>query len=93
TTKAVWSPTDKTVQIVEKDEGVLTEQAWVELRRERDRLLAETDHTQLPDYPKKALYTAYRQELRDLPAKTTDPLNPLWPALSVEAEGYLRAKG
>lgn len=90
TTKAVWSPADKTVRIVEKEESVLSDQAWAELRKERDRLLAETDHTQIPDFPKKALYTAYRQELRDLPAKTTDPFNPPWPALTAEAKAYLK---
>ena len=25
--------------------------------------------------------TTYRQELRDLPANTTDPANPVWPEL------------
>ena len=50
------------------------------LRRERNRLLTETDYLGLPDLggftPEMA---AYRQALRDLPANTTDPANPIWP--------------
>lgn len=50
------------------------------LRFERNRRLAETDYLGLPDLggftPEMA---AYRQALRDLPANTTDPANPVWP--------------
>jgi len=50
------------------------------LRRERDQLLAETDYLGLPDLGGfSAEMTAYRQALRDLPANTTDPANPVWP--------------
>ena len=54
-----------------------------ELRRERDRRLAETDWiitmhkekgTNIP-----AAWKTYRQALRDLPANTEDPANPVWP--------------
>lgn len=55
-----------------------------ELRAKRDRLLQQTDYTQLPDAPlteqQKADYATYRQELRDLPANTVDPANPVWPS-------------
>jgi len=61
---------------------------WSELRKERDRLLAETDWVtlkavdasndglgiQLPQ-----VWVDYRQALRDLPANTSDPANPTWP--------------
>ena len=51
-----------------------------QLRRERNRLLAETDYLGLPDLGGfSAEMTAYRQALRDLPANTTDPANPVWP--------------
>lgn len=64
------------------------DRAWAELRAERDRLLAETDWVmsravdasndglgiQLPQ-----VWVDYRQALRDLPANTTDPANPVWP--------------
>ncbi len=51
------------------------------LRRERDRLLAETDWTQGDDVPVgiKTNYTSYRQELRDLPSK----FNPIIDTTSV----------
>jgi len=50
------------------------------LRFERNRLLAETDYLGLPDLGGfSAEMTAYRQALRDLPANTADPANPVWP--------------
>ena len=59
-----------------------------ELRDKRDQLLADTDWVvsravdasndglgiQLPQ-----VWVDYRQALRDLPANTTDPANPVWP--------------
>ena len=65
------------------------EQPWKELRQERNRLLAESDWVsmkaidtsidglgiQLPQ-----VWMDYRQALRDLPANTVDPANPIWPA-------------
>ena len=59
-----------------------------ELRKERNKRLAETDWVtlkaiddsndglgiQLPQ-----VWMDYRQALRDLPANTTDPANPVWP--------------
>lgn len=51
-----------------------------ELRAERDRRLAESDWTQLPDAPVDAeLWRPYRQTLRDFPATVKDPTRPLWP--------------
>ena len=64
------------------------EQPWKELRQERNRLLAESDWVsmkaidasidglgiQLPQ-----VWMDYRQALRDLPANTVDPANPIWP--------------
>ena len=52
-------------------------------KEERDGLLAASDWTQSPDSPltdaKKTAWATYRQVLRDLPANTTDPANPVWP--------------
>ena len=49
----------------------------------RDELLKASDWTQAVDSPlsdaKKAEWATYRQQLRDLPANTTDPANPTWP--------------
>lgn len=54
-----------------------------ELRARRDALLAASDWTQVPDAPLSAAarkkWATYRQQLRDLPAKTKDPANPSWP--------------
>ena len=49
------------------------------LRSKRDRLLAETDHLALADATLTDEMRSYRQALRDLPANTTDPANPVWP--------------
>ena len=58
---------------------VAAEQALSSLRRRRNQLLAETDHLALSDHVLSAEMTAYRQALRDLPANTVDPANPVWP--------------
>lgn len=55
------------------------EQPWKELRQERNRLIAETDYLALSDSTLSAEMATYRQALRDLPANTTDPANPVWP--------------
>ena len=61
----------------------LTEMKWEALRQERDRLLYQTDWTQLPVNPltaeQKVLWETYRQALRDLPANTIDIDNVVWP--------------
>ena len=50
--------------------------ALAALRAERDRLLRESDWTQLPDAPltaaERAEWAAYRQALRDLPQQAAD---------------------
>jgi hypothetical protein len=59
---------------------VLPVELMKELRTKRDQLLSETDYLGLPDLGGfSAEMTAYRQALRDLPANTTDPANPVWP--------------
>jgi len=50
-----------------------------ELRRQRNQLLAETDYLALSDSTLTDEMRAYRQALRDLPANTADPANPVWP--------------
>jgi len=60
------------------------EYQWKELRRERNRLIAETDYLALSDVTLTTEMAAYRQALRDLPANTTDPTNPVWPVRPVE---------
>ena len=72
----------KTVTDGTKNPAVVQEE-WVVVRAERDRLLASSDWTQYNDSPltneNKASWAKHRQELRDLPAVTTDPADPTWP--------------
>lgn len=53
------------------------------LRLERNKRLASCDWTQLADSPltqqETDSWASYRQSLRDLPANTVDPKNPVWP--------------
>lgn len=57
--------------------------SWKDLRRARDTALVRSDWTQANDSPLpsdlKAQWAAYRQQLRDLPAHTADPLQTSWP--------------
>lgn len=52
-------------------------------RKERNRLLEETDYVLMPDYPlteeQRAAWTAYRQSLRDLPEQEGWPMSIIWP--------------
>lgn len=56
---------------------------WEPVRAERDRRLAATDWTQLPDAPLAAAsrkaWAAYRQALRDIPHSIDDPADVVWP--------------
>jgi len=53
--------------------------AFGELRKERNLRLTETDWWAGSDHTITAAETKYRQDLRDLPANTSDPKNPTWP--------------
>ena len=55
-----------------------------DVRKERNTLLDSTDKYIVADFPHpteevKQSWLDYRQALRDLPANTTDPENPVWP--------------
>jgi len=49
------------------------------LRQRRNQLLTETDYLALADSTLTDEMRSYRQALRDLPANTVDPANPVWP--------------
>ena len=51
------------------------------LRVKRNELLKDTDWTQTNDIglENEEEWVTYRQALRDLPANTEDPINPVWP--------------
>ena len=50
-----------------------------QLRFRRNQLLTETDYLALADSTLTDEMRTYRQALRDLPANTVDPANPVWP--------------
>ncbi len=58
---------------------VATENAWIGLRDKRTQLLANTDWMANSDVTMSDEWRTYRQALRDLPANTSDPANPVWP--------------
>lgn len=71
-------------ELTAKHEELVAAQPMKNLRKERDDLLAKTDKYALPDWPhvslaKQTEWIEYRQTLRDLPANTEDPANPVWP--------------
>lgn len=70
----------KNGELIEISEGVKRERFMDNLRFLRNQKLSASDWTQVPDAPvDQAAWAAYRQALRDLPDKTTDPANPVWP--------------
>ena len=71
-------------ELTVKYKELVAAQPMKNLRKERDDLLAKTDKYALPDWPHASLakqteWLEYRQALRDLPANTEDPANPVWP--------------
>lgn len=66
------------------------EQAMAAVRRERDRLLDESDFRAMPDYPlgaaARAAWSAYRQALRDLPQAIENVSEIQWPEPPVATE-------
>ena len=66
---------------IEPDPGPTMEQIAAQVRGERDRLLAETDWTQVADAPVDAqAYADYRQALRDVPQQSGFPGDIDWPS-------------
>lgn len=70
------------------ERDVLPGLLWQQLRTRRNQLLAETDWVTLQALDKSIdgfgiqlpqVWMDYRQALRDLPANTVDPANPVWP--------------
>jgi hypothetical protein len=67
-----------------KLQELIDAQPLKELRTKRNTLLEQTDRYATLDYPHSNLavqqtWFDYRQALRDLPAATEDPANPVWP--------------
>ena len=84
-----WEGNDETSVVALTDAEIAQVQAYVdqnlpvwhlqELRRVRNEKLAETDWMANSDVTMSDAWRTYRQALRDLPANTTDPANPVWP--------------
>ena len=79
----VWedtTPKPTEAEINAKYDEIVADGPWRILRWRRDGLLFGSDWTQVPDAPvDREAWATYRQALRDLPANTTDPANPVWP--------------
>jgi len=75
------APTKKTLDAAWPQ--VESDRKWGQVRAERDRLLAASDWSQMPDNaldaPTIAAWAAYRQELRDVPQTQDDPDSIVWP--------------
>jgi hypothetical protein len=73
-----------TVDVEPKTEQELKERVsneWTAIRQQRNRLLAESDWTQLADSPAdKDKWAVYRQELRDITIQE-DPFSIIWPVM------------
>ena len=71
-------------ELTSKHEEYRAAQPLNELRAERDTILSQTDKYATIDFPHgseaaKQAWLDYRRALRDLPANTVDPENPVWP--------------
>lgn len=64
-------------------QAALIAEAWELIRAERDRRIAATDYTQMPDSPltaeQRQAFAAYRQALRDIPQDHDSPDAVAWP--------------
>ena len=83
-------------ELTEKWNEYLTTQPWKEFRQERNQRLAEVDWIFSEDYAiddaSYQQWLAYRKALRDLPAVTEDPANPIWPEKPVTPSGTTETK-
>jgi len=75
----VWTQTWTVTDLSELELAEAIANQWTRVRRDRNRLLADCDWTQLPDTPVDAtVWTTYRQLLRDITTQS-DPFNIVWP--------------
>ena len=86
------SYTKPTKEVFEaKFQEIIREYSFKELRQERNQRLAEVDWIFSEDYAiddeSYQQWLTYRKALRDLPATTEDPANPVWPEKPVNPSG------
>ena len=72
--------TDEEIAAIQADYDADADLRLESFKQERNRRLAETDYFALSDVTMSDEMQTYRQALRDLPANTSDPANPTWPA-------------
>jgi len=54
--------------------------SWGMIRKTRNKLLSQSDYTQMPDWPgNKTAWAEYRQALRDITTSFSDPNEVVWP--------------
>ena len=79
-----------------KFQEILREYSFKELRQERNQRLADVDWIFSEDYAiddeSYQQWLAYRKALRDLPAVTEDPANPVWPEKPAMPSGTTETK-
>jgi hypothetical protein len=79
-----------------KFQEILREYSFKELRQERNQRLADVDWIFSEDYAiddaSYQQWLTYRKALRDLPAVTEDPLNPVWPEKPAMPSGTTETK-
>lgn len=71
---------DMTLIEIENRETNILNRKWKNVRTKRNRLLLDSDWTQLNDSPvDKILWSTYRNQLRDLPQNFSHPDLVVWP--------------
>ncbi|KZN37580.1 hypothetical protein N474_04940 [Pseudoalteromonas luteoviolacea CPMOR-2] len=73
----------------EQKEQIIDLALFADIRAKRNRLLAESDYTQMPDSDlsdsEKLAWVAYRKELRMLPQNYTAATDVIWPISPFDA--------
>ena len=79
--KIQFTPEEETAKDAEEKAWTdgANDRAFAELRKKRNALLVETDFYACSDVTMPSNMKTYRQELRDLPADTSDPTDITWP--------------
>lgn len=79
-----------------KFQEIIREYSFKELRQERNKRLTEVDWIFSEDYAiddaSYQQWLTYRKALRDLPAVTEDPANPVWPEKPATPSGTTETK-
>jgi len=82
----VWKQSYVVTDLDEDTVAAKIEAQWAIIRTERNKMLADSDWTQLPDAPvDAAAWATYRQALRDITSQA-NPFNITWPQLAGTGE-------